>query len=220
MLNATRKPPSRLRRLDAALLDLPVDGAMLLSELDGFVAGLLVGPEAVPPDEWLPVVWGGGEPPFEETEDARWFAGMVTAYSDEIARALERGRYQPLLEVDERNGDVLWEIWTDGFARAMTLRPEGWSVIAQADDDEVRAALAGLRTLIDIGEDASDLAHHEIDAIAERVAELIPMWVAPLHAARSVVGNIIASPAAMPPKVGRNDPCPCGSGKKSKKCCG
>ena len=23
-----------------------------------------------------------------------------------------------------------------------------------------------------------------------------------------------------PPKVGRNDPCPCGSGKKFKKCCG
>lgn len=22
------------------------------------------------------------------------------------------------------------------------------------------------------------------------------------------------------PKVGRNEPCPCGSGKKSKKCCG
>lgn len=23
-----------------------------------------------------------------------------------------------------------------------------------------------------------------------------------------------------PPKIGRNDPCPCGSGKKVKKCCG
>ena len=29
-----------------------------------------------------------------------------------------------------------------------------------------------------------------------------------------------ARPAATPPKVGRNDPCPCGSGKKYKKCCG
>ena len=28
-----------------------------------------------------------------------------------------------------------------------------------------------------------------------------------------------AAPAASP-KVGRNDPCPCGSGKKYKKCCG
>jgi preprotein translocase subunit SecA len=28
------------------------------------------------------------------------------------------------------------------------------------------------------------------------------------------------APAAMPKKIGRNDPCPCGSKKKYKKCCG
>jgi uncharacterized protein YecA (UPF0149 family) len=27
-------------------------------------------------------------------------------------------------------------------------------------------------------------------------------------------------PVVKPPKTGRNDPCPCGSGKKYKKCCG
>lgn len=35
--------------------------------------------------------------------------------------------------------------------------------------------------------------------------------------------NVIADsvqPYLAPPKVGRNDPCPCGSGKKFKKCCG
>ena len=35
-----------------------------------------------------------------------------------------------------------------------------------------------------------------------------------LHAARE--GSFIREE----PKVGRNDPCPCGSGKKYKKCCG
>jgi hypothetical protein len=30
----------------------------------------------------------------------------------------------------------------------------------------------------------------------------------------------IEEPPASPPKAGRNDPCPCGSGKKFKKCCG
>ncbi|MGY8718810.1 MAG: SEC-C metal-binding domain-containing protein [Verrucomicrobiia bacterium] len=28
------------------------------------------------------------------------------------------------------------------------------------------------------------------------------------------------APAKAAPKIGRNDPCPCGSGKKYKKCCG
>jgi uncharacterized protein YecA (UPF0149 family) len=29
-----------------------------------------------------------------------------------------------------------------------------------------------------------------------------------------------ALPVQQPAKIGRNDPCPCGSGKKYKKCCG
>ncbi|MGF6872761.1 SEC-C metal-binding domain-containing protein [Paraburkholderia sp. MM5477-R1] len=34
------------------------------------------------------------------------------------------------------------------------------------------------------------------------------------------VGERLVAPAKAEPKVGRNDPCPCGSGKKYKKCCG
>lgn len=30
----------------------------------------------------------------------------------------------------------------------------------------------------------------------------------------------IADPLRLPPKIGRNEKCPCGSGKKFKKCCG
>lgn len=220
MLNAAAKPPSRLRRLDGALADLPVDEAMLLTQLDGFLAGILVCPEDVPQAEWLPVVWGGGAAPFEEAEDNRWFAGMVAAYADELARALDRGRYQPLLDVDERNGELLWEVWIEGLEQAMALRPDAWAAIDAAGDDETRAALAGLRTLIDIAHNASDLAHHEIDAIADRAAELIPMWLAPLHAIRARRRDEPAGGAATATKVGRNDPCPCGSGKKFKKCCG
>ena len=36
----------------------------------------------------------------------------------------------------------------------------------------------------------------------------------------SLLGEIAAAESAKPKKVGRNDPCPCGSGKKYKKCCG
>ena len=33
-------------------------------------------------------------------------------------------------------------------------------------------------------------------------------------------GTVKSTPAKKGHKVGRNDPCPCGSGKKYKKCCG
>ncbi|MDD1450860.1 SEC-C metal-binding domain-containing protein [Sphingomonas sp. H160509] len=43
-----------------------------------------------------------------------------------------------------------------------------------------------------------------------------------LHAAHSQsAGASSGTPVVTTPtKIGRNDPCPCGSGKKSKRCCG
>ncbi|MEK7762276.1 MAG: SEC-C metal-binding domain-containing protein, partial [Nitrospirota bacterium] len=37
--------------------------------------------------------------------------------------------------------------------------------------------------------------------------------------ARREAGDLDQEPLARP-TIGRNDPCPCGSGKKFKKCCG
>jgi hypothetical protein len=39
------------------------------------------------------------------------------------------------------------------------------------------------------------------------------------RARRGIVGTKSETPVRAGPKVGRNDPCPCGSGKKYKKCC-
>ena len=52
-----RKEPRHLRQLENELLALGEE-AMLLEELDGLVAGVLVCPEMIPPSEWLSVVWG------------------------------------------------------------------------------------------------------------------------------------------------------------------
>jgi preprotein translocase subunit SecA len=40
------------------------------------------------------------------------------------------------------------------------------------------------------------------------------------EAAQAAVSQAKAKPVRTGPKVGRNDPCPCGSGKKYKQCCG
>jgi preprotein translocase subunit SecA len=40
------------------------------------------------------------------------------------------------------------------------------------------------------------------------------------EAANAAEAQAKAKPIRVGPKVGRNDPCPCGSGKKYKSCCG
>ncbi|TXC70664.1 UPF0149 family protein [Sphingomonas ginsenosidivorax] len=208
------KLPSRLRRLEDALFALP-DDCMLLSDVDGYLTGLILCPETVPPAEWLPVIWGGVEagPPFEDPLDVQDFEAMLVARHAEIARDLSRGKFRPFFEVDPRNGDVLWDVWIEGLATAIDLRPEAWAAVEDP-------ALAYLETLVAIADDTSDLASDEINALYDAAAGEIPAQVAALYARREGQGVAVVEPAAPAAKVGRNDPCPCGSGKKHKKCCG
>jgi uncharacterized protein len=217
-----KRLPSRFRRLDGALADLPVEEPMLLTELDGFLSGLLVCPETIPSDEWMTVVWGpetDGIPPLEDPLDVQWFAAAVEARRDEIARDLARGRLQPILDVDERNGEVLWEYWIDGFAAAVALRPNAWDALAA--DPKRSAPWSRLTVLIDVARNESDLDSLEINALQDRAVTELTKAVQHLYAvADHATGQMpLAAANATAPKIGRNDPCPCGSGKKYKRCC-
>lgn len=194
---------------------------MLLTELDGFLTGLSVCPEPIPAIEWMTVVWGAetdGVPPFEDPLDVQWFAKAVAARHDEIARDLARGKIQPILDVDDRDGEVLWEYWIDGFAEAIELRPEAWNALS--DDPEWIAPWSRLSTLIAVARDASDLDSVEVNALQDRAVAELTETVQRLYVARAG-GDGTASMAIPTPasKVGRNDPCPCGSGRKHKHCC-
>ncbi len=226
-----RRLPSRLRRLDDALADLPLDEPMLLSELDGFLTGILVSPQSILPGEWMQTVWGsdeGGVAPFEDPLDVQWFADAVLARYNEIVRDLGRGKLQPIFDIDERNGDVLWEIWIDGFTEAMDLRPDCWAVNDRADADAGdadtghTAARSRLATLIAVSRNDSELDSIEINTMQDRAPSDIIDVVQQLYAARLRAGGDIPVATGGEPlsKIGRNDPCRCGSGKKSKCCCG
>ncbi len=54
----------------------------------------------------------------------------------------------------------------------------------------------------------------------QAVPEPVGAQVAAAHAGTAHPGQKGSAPVTVAKKVGRNDPCPCGSGKKYKKCCG
>jgi uncharacterized protein len=217
--------PRRLKLLERTLASLPADSdVMLISELDGFLAGILVCPDLIMPSEWLPIVWGSGEdtaPVFENATQAEQLMGLVMEHYNATASDLQSGRYAPIFEVDIRHDEVLWELWIGGFDAAMQLRPESWVALFQ-NNEEARTAMAGLIKLTKIHHGDSGLPEDEIEELTETAPDLIASWVETLNAWR--VGQNLTSPPGTPTpnfgKVGRNDPCPCGSGKKYKKCCG
>jgi uncharacterized protein len=218
------------KQLSEALLNLHED-AMLLEEFDGFVAGLLVCPETIPPSAWLPIVWnreGGDEPVFDDLAHGNRVMRLVMEHYNAVAKTLfdSPDSYAPVFAVDERNGDVLWELWIEGFDKAVKLRPEAWRPLLTAEIHAARA-LSSLMMLADIARVEERFSKEQKDALTVSPHEKIPAWVRELNDWRLAIdqpvssfrsnANSFAAPAA---KVGRNDPCPCGSGKKYKKCCG
>jgi uncharacterized protein len=85
----------------------------------------------------------------------------------------------------------------------------------------VRSALAGLVTLVQIDRGESTLPKKQVDDLTAKAPDLIPHYIEPLNAWRisQQVAGQFRPKAPNFGKVGRNEPCPCGSGKKYKRCC-
>ena len=77
-------------------------------------------------------------------------------------------------------------------------------------------------TVVNLGYDKEKLYYNMVGAKAEWLYTL-PQWNALLSEERRkelYKEQKSSTTIVKPKKVGRNDPCPCGSGKKYKKCCG
>ena len=218
----------RSKQLAEELLALS-EGTMLIEEFDGFVAGLLVCPDLISPNEWLPVVWSqdaDGEAPFDDVDHANFVFGLIMDHYNDVVLTLmnKPERYRPLFPVDR--DEILWEVWIEGFAKAMKLRPSAWKKLLDAGG-EVADAMTGLLAANEVVCRNSELPEGFADEMTGCAPGLIPGWVVTLHNHR-LATHKPASPQAQTPiqmpatarKVGRNDLCPCGSGKKYKKCCG
>ncbi len=67
-----------------------------------------------------------------------------------------------------------------------------------------------VRRILPVGDQPGDLSSMEL----VNVEGMFASWLVPLAVLRPV------QPIRIPPKIGRNAPCRCGSGVKSKYCCG
>jgi uncharacterized protein len=125
--------------------------------------------------------------------------------------------------VPKRNDDILLEIWIEGFERAVDLRLAAWQQLLIADG-ETAQAMSGLLTLVVVARRDARFSDEQHDTLTAAAPDQIGAWVATLNEwrlANDGPAQIPTSPfSTAKPKVGRNEPCPFGSGKKYKKCCG
>ena len=211
----------------------PLDVLML----DGYLAGVLVQPRLVPIDEWLPPVFDFERRAPPDNTDAAWLArtrALIERRRDALNAAIsEDGFFDPVIvdveqlppasEYDAVQSPVSRALmpWAAGFQWAQECFPD----LEDTADDAVGAALARIyrhlppqddadKALIETLDRAQPLTDLD-DALEDVVGATVELW--DLTAKQRFA---VATIRRDGPKVGRNDPCPCGSGKKFKACHG
>ncbi|HEF4774084.1 TPA: UPF0149 family protein [Burkholderia multivorans] len=211
----------------AAFLDSIGDAAMNIETLDGYFAALICGPDIVLPSEYLPQIWGGAFS-FESDGQATEIIGLLMRHwntiSTELLKTLhEPNVYLPVL-LEREDGTAPANDWAHGFMRGVQLRSASWDELIHSEDHGGPiVAIMMLRH-----EHDSDPQMRPPPIPAENREELLQTIIAGLthmyryfephrRALASISGR---TPVRRDePKIGRNEPCPCGSGRKYKYCC-
>lgn len=196
------------------------EGVLDISELDGFLTAIVSGPRSISPSEWLPVLWGQFEPVWTSKEESEAIVSLVLRHMNGIIRTLTENPddYEPIvLEVEEDEAMVTSvEEWCVGYMKGVGLAADAW----RQGGEEVMEILFPIMVFTsDKGRER--LAELDADELAA-LKQSIPGAVQKVHAywmSRAGLATSHEPFTHSEPRVGRNDPCICGSGKKFKKCC-
>lgn len=215
-----------------AFLDSPevADTSMDVAAMEGYFAALAIGPRTMMPSQWMPWIWdmdeGEAQPAFGDANEAnalmqlvlRQYNGVVGDFMDAPAA------FRPLYD---RNPRWSASAWCEGFLLAAELGAGDWSPLWISQP----AWMAAFTRLGSAEGLALTEKHGDTEVwlgqILPSLQKIHAFW---LEQRAAVSGGQVVddfgfgtqaqtTQTRTAPKVGRNDPCPCGSGKKFKKCC-
>lgn len=199
------------------------EGCIDICALDGFLTCLAIGPETIPPSRWLPFVWDeeeGSQMEWESMDEANHILGLLMGYFNSIIADFQHDppTFSPLV-YQNRAGEPILEDWCFGFMVGVRLSPKPWDQLAL--DPEMEDAF-GVIAIHGTPEGWKALEKEKnrkisqerwLEILTDSVLLIHEYWIP--HRLKSVQ-TMASDPFA---RVGRNDPCPCGSGKKFKHCC-
>jgi uncharacterized protein len=157
------------------------DHCMGLSELEGFLTAIVIGPEPILPSEWLPLIWGGEQPEFETDNEMRMVFGTIMGRHNEVATHFNSDpvRIGPIFW-KRPEGEVIASDWAGGFLDTVTLRPMAWKPLL----DHERSGMLMVPFLLLNGDiklgDGSDSVAAEKEFLAE-APDVITACAAGIH---------------------------------------
>jgi uncharacterized protein len=212
-------------------------GTLTYDELQGFLFAVISAPEPIQPSEWLPIIFNDHDAGYATLEEAQLILGHIMALYNDINTSVVEERvalpddcHVRPQALDNLDDSAPLARWSRGFLIGHHWLEALWEIELPEDlDQEVGVVLMTLSFFA--SRDLAEAFHKEggwqtesFDGLAESMLRVFPEALAEYaHLGRSVLGAVPATAARAPrrvTRVGRNDPCPCGSGKKFKRCCG
>ena len=199
-----------------------------LEALDGFFAALACCPDLILPSEYMPILQSGatedGDLVFEDMAEAELFFELVNRHWNDVNHQLDSEEvYLPLVLEDE-NGKYHANDWAQGFLLGTNLRPDIWHQII--DNENEGGAMVAIWALAYEHHDDPEMQPYEEPVTDDQRQNLLvgaAAGVMRMHRYFMKQRNLYTPPSGTflrsGDKIGRNDPCPCGSGKKFKQCC-
>ena len=229
MSNFEELTTSELKDLDGSLSQ--VDGGEIpnTEALDGFFAALACCPDLIMPSEYMRIIQSGetenGDMVFDDLDEAQRFMGLVTRHWNYVNYQLNEGpAYLPLVLENEK-GEYSGNDWANGFLCGINLRHDVWSELINSE--EHGGSMVPIWALAYENHPEADLRpftepideKKREDLIVNAAASVMRMhaYYRSQQSAYMAQTKTYVRPHR---KIGRNEPCPCGSGRKYKRCCG
>ena len=212
---------------------------LTIDGVHGLLFGLAIAPDIVTPDELLPLIYGSEMAVFNDQNQAdRMFATLFAIYN-RLLQENQAGNLRFPFHIGQltRNDIPRIREWCQGLLRVLSIEPHIWGITEHepdpatvTDEEQELATSIAIVSGIAYPDDAAEIFRDEAFESGENNADsslqgkvffFLPMAVDYIQQHGSTLCKAcIKRPPVCTDKVGRNDLCPCNSGKKYKKCCG
>ena len=222
MSASVRLTPADLDRLEALLSAPHLQDSMTLDAIQGLLCAVVSAPEPIPREKWLACVLGEGR--FASEEEAQEVTHLLTRFHADTARELAEGFGLDLITYPADEGEEELAVWCEGYLVGVALAEPSW--FEAGDEESVEDLLFAFMALsgrmkqyaLEAGEEwhspegEARLLREARDSLLDDILGAHDYWF------EQRINRVPQRREAA--KTGRNDPCPCGSGRKYKSCCG
>lgn len=191
---------------------------MRCDEVQGFMMALLSGPDALNPTNWLPEILG--EESLFDAKERTEIERLVMAMASDMRMKLNEKILPDLWFYEDEAGNPDFYTWCNAYLYALDIVPTDWfEAVDQEEFEDLFYPIMALGGIYDDEENGEVILHLNEKELTQLESDL-PHVLLDIYWYWQAIINKPQTVRREGEKVGRNDPCPCGSGKKYKACCG